>query len=207
MPTLLHVAASPRRDRSRSRVVAAGALSGWQGDIVTHDLAADPIPPITEAWIAASAGDTPTSRTARLIADLKRADVIVISTPFHNWGAPAALKAWIDQISYEGETFVYDPTGPASPYRPLLQDRPVLIAVESGDGSGIAEGGALRGINHLDPYLVTVFGILGLHDLEFLHVSDGNPDEIDNAAMVAADWAAAAYETLAKLDGGLRHAV
>jgi FMN-dependent NADH-azoreductase len=35
-----------------------------------------------------------------LLAELLAADVILISTPMYNFGVPAALKAWIDQVTF-----------------------------------------------------------------------------------------------------------
>jgi FMN-dependent NADH-azoreductase len=35
-----------------------------------------------------------------LLAELVRADVVVIGVPMYNFGIPAVLKAWIDQVTF-----------------------------------------------------------------------------------------------------------
>ena len=42
-----------------------------------------------------------------LVAQLKAADVLVMAYPMHNFGMPAAVKAWLDAVVIKGETFDY----------------------------------------------------------------------------------------------------
>ncbi len=42
-----------------------------------------------------------------LIAQLKSADVLVLAYPMHNFGIPAAVKAYLDAVIFKGETFDY----------------------------------------------------------------------------------------------------
>lgn len=41
----------------------------------------------------------------KLIAQLKAADLIVFAYPMHNFGIPAAVKAYLDAVIFNGETF------------------------------------------------------------------------------------------------------
>ncbi len=41
----------------------------------------------------------------QLIAQLKSADVLVLASPMHNFGFPAAIKAYLDAVIFNGETF------------------------------------------------------------------------------------------------------
>ena len=41
----------------------------------------------------------------QLIAQLKSADVLVMAYPMHNFGMPAAAKAYLDAVIFNGETF------------------------------------------------------------------------------------------------------
>jgi FMN-dependent NADH-azoreductase len=88
----------------------------------THrNLTDSPIPPIREAWtticdtmLRESITDisrypeavrtTPEHEAWRivepLLAELVAADVVLISAPMYNFGVPAALKAWIDQVTF-----------------------------------------------------------------------------------------------------------
>lgn len=43
----------------------------------------------------------------KLIAQLKSADVLVLAYPMHNFGIPAAIKAYLDAVIFKGETFDY----------------------------------------------------------------------------------------------------
>ena len=41
----------------------------------------------------------------KLIAQLKSADILVMAYPMHNFGMPAAVKAYLDAVIFKGETF------------------------------------------------------------------------------------------------------
>lgn len=41
----------------------------------------------------------------KLIAQLKSSDILVIACPMHNFGFPAAVKAYLDAVIFNGETF------------------------------------------------------------------------------------------------------
>ena len=82
--------------------------------------------PHTTAESARDAGALQESE--RLIEELDAAEILVISTPMHNFTVPAALKAWIDQVVRFGRTFHSTPTGKIG----LLRDRPVYIVIASG---------------------------------------------------------------------------
>jgi multimeric flavodoxin WrbA len=47
----------------------------------------------------------------RMIDELKRADLIVIGSPMHNFGISSHLKAWFDTIIRAGKTFSYEGSG------------------------------------------------------------------------------------------------
>jgi len=51
-----------------------------------------------------------------LIAEAMNADVWVIGAPLYNFGVPASLKAWIDQIARAGDTGVVSPIDFATPW-------------------------------------------------------------------------------------------
>jgi FMN-dependent NADH-azoreductase len=41
----------------------------------------------------------------QLIAQLKSSDILVMAYPMHNFGMPAAVKAYLDAVIFNGETF------------------------------------------------------------------------------------------------------
>jgi FMN-dependent NADH-azoreductase len=98
-----------------------------------------------------------------LIRELEQADVVVIGTPMHNLSVPSCLKAWIDHVVRARRTFDMTSAGKVG----RLRDRPVLIAVSSG---GRFSGARARQPDFLTPYLRTILGTIGLHDLTFFSV-------------------------------------
>ncbi len=71
---------------------------------------------MTEEWIGAvfTAGDQLTAEQSErirmsdtLINEIDRADVIVIGSPMYNYGMPAALKSWFDQVIRIGKLHRY----------------------------------------------------------------------------------------------------
>ena len=98
-----------------------------------------------------------------LIQELESADIVVIGTPMHNLTVPAALKAWIDLVVRARRTFNVTPAGKVG----TLRDRPVFVAISSG---GRFSGERAHQPDFLTPYLKTVLGTIGLHDLTFFSV-------------------------------------
>jgi FMN-dependent NADH-azoreductase len=103
------------------------------------------------------------SRSEELIEELESSDYVVIGTPMHNFTVPSALKAWIDHIVRVRRTFNTSKDG----YVGVLRDRPVFVAVLSG---GRFSGERARQPDFLTPYLKSVLGVIGLHDLMFFSV-------------------------------------
>ncbi|MVU79408.1 FMN-dependent NADH-azoreductase [Nocardia sp. ET3-3] len=125
MTALLHLDASARRN-SVSRLLGIAFADTWkaehpEGRYIHRDLAADPIPFIDEGWTelcdrVLAHGSTNLDRLPELVnspaqqraweivepllAEVLAADVILIGTPMYNYSIPAALKAWLDQITF-----------------------------------------------------------------------------------------------------------
>lgn len=98
-----------------------------------------------------------------LTDELIAADILVIGAPLYNYGMPAALKAWVDQVVRLDRTVSFNPATPESPFTPLLADRPrhaVILSARGGVGFG--PGGALEHMNHLEPGLSTVLEFMGI---------------------------------------------
>ncbi len=183
MKTLLVIDSSGRRTRSITRHLTARFAAGWSAlypsaEILSRDVGLTPPPPVNEKWIAAAFSD-PAAHTKEMaealalsetfIDEITQAQAIVIGAPVYNFGLPAQLKAYIDQIVRAGRTFAFDPTDAASPYRPLLTPKPVVIITAAGDGS-MHPGGAMAHLNFLEPHLATVLGFIGLSDPMFIRV-------------------------------------
>jgi FMN-dependent NADH-azoreductase len=177
MPTLLKIDSSPLGGASISRHLTNEFVQSWKlanpdGKIITRDLTATSIAPVTAAWVGAAytPEDSRTSEQRELlalsdtlIAELQSADEYVFGVPMHNFSVPSTLKLWIDQIARVGKTFSYADGAPAG----LLKKKKATILVASGGAYGA--GTAMASFNFVEPYLRTVFGFLGVTETAFLN--------------------------------------
>src|SRR6476661_1585648 len=142
MKTLLILNVSGRVTRSITRHLTNRFAESWRarnpdGRVLQPDLGLNPPLPVNEGWIVAAAA-APAEHTDAmreslrlsdaLIAEIEAADAIILGTPIYNFGMPAQLKAYFDQIIRPGRTFAVDP-GAANPYRSLLSPKPVVVVV------------------------------------------------------------------------------
>lgn len=180
MANLLVIESSPR-STSVSGSVAKEYITEWQrkhssGTVVRRNVAVDPIPFVSEQWIAAAY--TPAENRSgeqkqilsisdKLIDELEAADTIVLAVPMHNFGISAHLKTWIDQVVRVGRTFSYTAQGPQG----LLDENKKVIVV-------VARGGAYSGqspyafLDQQEPYLRTVLGFVGLKNVQFVYAEN-----------------------------------
>ena len=75
-----------------------------------------------------------------LIEEIFRASAIVVGAPMYNFGMPAQLKAYVDQIIRVGRTFAFNDPESANPYQGLVPSRPVVIVTSKGAGATSLEG-------------------------------------------------------------------
>lgn len=185
MAHLLHIDSSPRGERSHSRRMTQEFVKQWQQahprDTVTYrDIGRNPIPHVDEPWIAA-AFTTPEQYTPQqeeairlsdqLVDEFLAADLYVIGVPMYNFSVPSVFKAYIDQIVRVGRTVAFEPNHSANAFTPLVLGKKMFIIEARGD-SGFQPGGRYEKMNHHDPYLVTVFGFMGIVDITFIHVEN-----------------------------------
>ncbi|GGB42629.1 FMN-dependent NADH-azoreductase [Tistrella bauzanensis] len=185
MATLLQIDASARAGRSgidphgsHTRRLTARFAARWQASrakdtLRYRDVAAEPPRPVDGAWVAA-AFTPPATRTAamrdalaesdRLVAELLAADVLVIGAPMYNFGLPATLKAWIDNIVRVGVTFGFDRGRGAEPYWPMLPPGKRLVIVSARGDFGYDPGERIAHLNHVEGGLAAPLGYIGLTD-------------------------------------------
>lgn len=154
--------------------------------LVQRDLAADPVPHLDAARVAAFFAK-PEERTAEqkalvaysdsLIDELRRADVIVLGLPMYNFGVPSQLKAWFDHIARAGETFKYTENGAVG----LLRGKKAYVFAARG---GVYAGTA----NDWQTQYVRFFlGFIGITDVEFAYAEGlALGDESRNKGIAAA---------------------
>lgn len=169
--SILRVDASARTAASMTRQLTDAVieqLSATGNTVVkTRDVAASPIGFIDEDWINANYTDpaersdeqrTRLTDSDALIAELRAADVLVIGLPTYNFGIPASLKAWVDQICRVGETFYYTENGPVG----LLEGKRAYVVMASG---GTAAG---SDIDFASTYIRHVLGFVGISDVSVI---------------------------------------
>ena len=164
--------------------------------MISREIGTEPPPPVTESWIASAFTPEQERTTAMrealrlsdtLVDELLQADLIALGAPMYNFGMPAQLKAYVDQIIRVGRTFALDVSNEKHPYRPLLTEKRMVVITASGDG-GYHPGGPLEHLNHLEPHLRTAFGFIGINEIEFAGVGyDEFPDDRIKRSLAAAE--------------------
>ncbi len=185
MTTILRIDSSSRLTGSRSRELGDHVESRWvatrpQTIITRRDLARQPIEQIRQETIAgfytppgAMSADlrAATALSDTLINEMQTADALFITTPIYNFGVPAALKAWIDQIVRIGHTFSYD----GASFGGLAKPRMAIICAAYG-ANGYQAGQPFRGANFLEPYLDFLLKFLGIPAVKFIAVQATTAD-------------------------------
>ena len=203
MSTILVITASPRGERSVSRTLTMRFAQLWaekqpQDTILLRDLGHHPVPHVTEPWIVGSFGSpdaqTPESKAAitvsdQLVDEFLAADRYVVGTPMYNFNIPSTLKAYIDQIVRAGRTYARGPQG----FEGLVKDKKALFITSS--GGSYPAGTPAAAHNFQEPYLRTIFGFIGVTDVQFVVADSINQSE--DAAKVSKEKAESALKELA----------
>ncbi len=175
MTTILRIDCSPRGAAAHSWRMADELMQklGHRhpgSTVIRRDLGALPPPLPNGAYAAAmlthttaalAAGVEALAASEAMIGELERSDLLVISTPMHNFTVPAVLKAWIDQVVRFGRTFRSTPEGKVG----LLADRPAFVIVSSG---GYFTPPRARQPDFLTAYLGSILATIGIQDVTIL---------------------------------------
>ena len=193
MTHILRIDASMRHDGSTTRTLTDATvekLAASGATVTTRDLA-DGVQIIDQDWIGANFTE-PQDRTPQqverltlsdtLIAELQAADIVVIGMPIYNFGVPAALKAWIDQVARARVTFRYTENGPQGR---LTGKRAIIVAASGGTGVD-------SDIDFATPYLRHALGFIGIHDVQVIAADQQmmNTGALDDAKQQVQDLAA-----------------
>ncbi|MGY8660908.1 NAD(P)H-dependent oxidoreductase [Bradyrhizobium sp. UFLA05-109] len=185
---LLHIDSSVLGPHSVSRQVSAAVVDRLRQatpslDVVYRDLTQVPLAHLSGSHLAAAQGgpapaelgpDLAASKT--VLDEFLAAEIVVIGAPMYNFTIPSQLKAWIDRIIVAGKTFQYGATGPEG----LAGGKRVIVAISRGGYYGA--GTPLAALEHLETYLRSVFGFIGISP-EFI-IADGiqvGPDHREKA--------------------------
>ena len=196
---LLHIDSSIMGGISVSRQLTQNIVAEWAashpGTVVDYlDLAQDSPSHLSGDSLgfrapagAASLSDLQKRENAiseALVSQFLAADVVVVGAPLYNFSIPSQLKAWIDRIAQPGRTFTYTDKGPKG----LATGKTVIVASTRGGVYSTSEGG--RSMEHQESYLQTVFGFLGITDVQFVRaegVAMGDAKMAEALASAATD--------------------
>ncbi len=105
------------------------------------------------------------------------ADYVVLAYPIWNFDAPAAIKAWIDQVWIPGKAFKKDEDGT---HHGLLSGRKLLLISAAGGNTAADKN------NYATPMIDAIFAYAGITDVQHVMASgflrpDKNADELLSA--------------------------
>ncbi|WP_416305027.1 FMN-dependent NADH-azoreductase [Neptunicella sp. SCSIO 80796] len=144
-------------------------------EVVERNVSASEIPHFNFETITAI-GEGKAALADELIAEVQQADIIIVGAPMYNFGIPTQLKSWFDHIARAGVTFKYSETGPVG----LLGDKKVYVVTARG---GLHKG---NGTDLDSSYLQTMFGFLGITDVEFIYAEGVNLGDDARSKSIAA---------------------
>lgn len=173
---ILLITSSPRGAESLSTRFATEIAKGIEarlgGTLTVRDLAANPAPHITAAYIYGRVTplETRTQEQAEavraaqtLVDELQAADVIVLGSGMMNFGPSSQLKAWFDHVTWPGVTFSYGNGAPKG----LLTGKKVYLVTAAG---GVFSEGAYAPFDFQTNYLLHLLGFIGLNDTELVRI-------------------------------------
>ncbi len=191
---LLHIDSSILGPASVSRTVSAAIVERLASadptlEVRERDLAANPIAHLSGAYLAGSSADVKHDQALQedldlggaALAEFLAADIVVIGVPMYNFAIPSQLKAWIDRICIAGKTFRYTDKGAEG----LCAGKRVILAISRGGFYGPETPRATA--DHQESHLCTLFGFLGISDIEIVR-AEGiayGPDHREKALAAA----------------------
>lgn len=199
MSNLLVIKAHPlTATESRSLAILDTFITSYkenqpESQVTILDIFEEDVPEIDksmfEAWgKAASNQELSAEESAKLTRfnelteQFVNADKIVIANALWNLNIPTRLKAWIDTVVVKGKTFKYSETGPVG----LATDKK-LLHIQS-------NGGSFHGSDPATQYIKTIFGFMGVTDINHIFI-EGVDHQPENAETIIA----AAKEEAVKL--------
>lgn len=172
MSKFLIIESSPRGTASASNQLAARLKQVFQArpgaQVVSRNVSQEPIPVLDDAVLGAfftpevdqSAEQREVAGlSAKLIAELREADTVVIAASMYNFSIPSQLKHYFDFVLRAGQTFQYTANGPQG----LLTGKRAVILVATG---GVYSSGPAVAADFVVPYLKQLLAFVGITDVE-----------------------------------------
>ncbi len=136
-----------------------------------------------------------TNYATKQVELFNNADVLVLTMPMWNYGVPAVMKAWIDQILCPGLTF---DISKQDGVKPLHKIKSIVLLVASG---GVYKEDDER--DALSRQIRHSFEFIGIEDLEIVWAEGQNPlffDNVEENKALAIEAAAEIAEDIAEID-------
>jgi FMN-dependent NADH-azoreductase len=93
-----------------------------------------------------------------------------MGAPMYNYGMPASLKAWFDQVARVNKTFSFDLSRGDQPIEPILYGKQLVLFTSSGEFD-FQNGGSRSEKNHLVPHIKACAHYLGVDpESDFYHI-------------------------------------
>ncbi|NYH12925.1 FMN-dependent NADH-azoreductase [Paraburkholderia bryophila] len=173
---VLHVDASAKRERSNSRALSRYFIEqlrseGVELDIDYLDVTVDTPAHVTEAFAIATYTPeqerTPAMKETLAASDalcrrLLDADALIFAMPMYNWSMPSAFKAYIDNITRTGLTYVNTEDGRIEGQ--LQRQKTVFITSRGAD----LRAAPFSSMDALTPALKAAFGFIGVANPTFV---------------------------------------
>lgn len=173
MKNILHIVASPRGESSRTIQLAQRLIerlkSQTEAEVDELNVFAEDLPELNVTRVGGkymlmsgqkldAQAEQSWQEIIAHIDRIKKADIVIVSSPMWNFSVPYRLKHYIDIIAQPGFTFKYGPNGPEG----LLAGKKLFIVTTHG-GDYSPESGA-DGFDKLRPYLKQIFAFMGISD-------------------------------------------
>ena len=173
---VLHVDASAKRERSNSRALSRYFIERLRSEGVALeidylDVTVDTPAHVTEAFAIATYTPeqerTPAMKATLAASDalcrrLLDADALIFAMPMYNWSMPSAFKAYIDNITRTGLTYVFAEGGRIEGQ---LQRQKTLFITSRGADLRTAP---FSSMDALTPALKAAFGFIGVANPTFV---------------------------------------
>lgn len=188
MQSLLHIAASPDRQHSRSRAVAARFIQTYAGirsvSVRKLDIWATDLPHFDEEMIAAKfavlraasatqAQQAIWNRAVEISRSFNEADLVVLSVPMWNFGVPYRLKHFMDIVTLPGQNWRWTRQ---EGYVPLLHGKQAVVVYSSAGDYPVA---TIDQRDHQKPLMREWLRFLGITDVSELNVAPTLGDSAD----------------------------
>jgi FMN-dependent NADH-azoreductase len=192
MEKLLQIDSSGKGSMSATKPLTEYFVQNWKrsnpsGEVISRDLLTSEIPLVTPELVGAfytpadKQSDAQRATLAvsdQLVSELFAADTYVFGVPMYNFSVPGVFKLYIDQIVRAGQTFSYEGGYPQG----LLKGKRLIVVTASGVDYSVPP---MKELNFLEPYLRSIFGFLGVRDIEFVTISGRDPESVAAASEMA----------------------